>query len=100
VSFYFDDRIERLSDAAQLRAKATEHIVSTGESVVAALTTDRSRLEVVLACGEDDLEEFFEDLKSPSLFFAGLFPGSDNDGTDAVTIVLPDLDGVVRRHPH
>jgi hypothetical protein len=27
-------------------------------------------------------------------------PGRDNDGVNAVTLTLPDLDGTVRAHPH
>jgi hypothetical protein len=28
------------------------------------------------------------------------YPGRDNDGESAITLDLPDADGVVRRHPH
>jgi hypothetical protein len=30
----------------------------------------------------------------------GAYPSADDDGTDAVTLVVPDADGQVRAHPH
>jgi hypothetical protein len=30
----------------------------------------------------------------------GAFPGRDDDGERALTLPLPDADGVVRPHPH
>jgi hypothetical protein len=32
--------------------------------------------------------------------FYGATPDRENDGTHAVTVTLPDADGIVRPHPH
>jgi len=32
--------------------------------------------------------------------FYGPFPSPDDDGVNAITIVLPDVDGFVRPHPY
>lgn len=100
VSFYFDGRVERFSDHGSVKRRAEELIASTGESVMAALTEDDSTLVVDFVNGPVGLAEFLQDNSSSSLFFAGVVPGRDNDGYDAVTITIPDEDGVVRMHPH
>jgi hypothetical protein len=50
--------------------------------------------------GCNDLDDFVSTLTAVSLVFFGPFPASDNDGIRAVTVALPDADGVVRSHPH
>jgi len=100
VSFYFDNRIARLADSAKVISKAGAVIASRGECVVGALTADECTLDVDFVGGTQDVREFLEQHQRASLFFAGEFPARDNDGCDAVTITLPDLDGEVRQHPH
>jgi hypothetical protein len=46
------------------------------------------------------LLDFVSALAPSTLFFFGQFPARDNDGDSAITVILPDTDGVVRDHPH
>jgi hypothetical protein len=39
-------------------------------------------------------------IKQNEQLYFGPFPARDNDGQSAITLVLPDKDGVVRQHPH
>lgn len=100
VSFYFDGRVGKISDIASLARRVEDVVASSRECVVAALAVGESRLSVDFVNGLQDLSEFLEDHSSSSVFFAGEFPGRDNDGYNAVTFTVPDEDGVVRGHPH
>jgi hypothetical protein len=46
-----------------------------------------------------EADEFARDHPDATII-VGAFPAAENDGLDAVTIDLPDADGVVRPHPH
>jgi hypothetical protein len=50
--------------------------------------------------GRRDLEEFEESLDAGESIFFGRFPDRNSDSIHAVTLDLPDRDGIVRRHPH
>ncbi len=100
VSFYFDGRLSKITDSTTFARRATELFASVGESVVAALTADECTLAVDFVSGPEDMKEFLAEHSNRPLFFVGEFPARDNDGRDAVTLAIPDLDGVVRPHPH
>ena len=55
---------------------------------------------ITLALSVTDLAEFMSTVAPTSQVLFGAFPNRDNDGTRALTVTLPDLDGVVRSHPH
>lgn len=107
VSFYFDDRIayrrytpdvhrQVLDLMAKLRCLPGE----TGEIVVGQLADDEVRIDVDFPSGAKDLDEFTATLGHSSWIFYGQYPGRDNDGVHAVTVSLPDRDGILRAHPH
>lgn len=99
VSFYFDDRILRVPFSQELR-KDIEIIVSRyGEAVVGVAREHDSLIDVEFVAGPTDLAEVM-DVAIPAVMFIGTFPAPDNDGTAAITVTLPDSDGVVRDHPH
>lgn len=106
VSFYFDDRIAHRLYTPWLHQQMLQLMRSlrdageTGEIVVGQLAADGLHIEVDFPSGPRDLEEFTRTLGADSQIYVGLFPGRDDDGVDAVTLTLPDLDGITRAHPH
>ncbi len=99
VSFYFNERIGMFRDAPALRERVAEVLARAGECVVAATTDERYVLAAEFACHVSELNEQLA-LHPVPPWFAGPFPARDNDGADAITLTLPDADGVVRPHPH
>ncbi len=96
ISFYFDDRIEALVDSATTRSIITttcdEHEITLG-----ALGLDGLRIEMGFASNAEEVALALPPLTDAAqLVFFGEFPGRDNDGTWAITLTLPDQDGVVR----
>ena len=75
-------------------------IETTGDVMVGYLTTDSVSLAMESAGSTGDLDDFLRSAGSESQIFAGPFPAAKNDGIHAVTIIVPDADGVVRDHPH
>ena len=65
-----------------------------------ALKEDSISIDVDFITDIKELLEFVSNLEPADLFFFGQFPARDNDGINAITITLPDADGVVRAHPH
>jgi hypothetical protein len=101
VSFYFDGRIERRFLDENLVDVVLDLIRVQREAVVVGmLSTDRMAIDVEFVAGLGDLSEFLGATLDGVEMFVGAFPARDDDGKDAVTIDLPDPDGVVRRHPH
>jgi hypothetical protein len=98
VSFYFDGRIRRTADRSFVRAEVERITAVEPDAVSGALAPDGLHIQHWCVCGLADLEEFLAELDGPRDLFVGAFPDRDNDGVRAVTFVLPDADGVVRRH--
>lgn len=100
VSFYFDDRMRSDFYSTELKSRVETIIAETGEAVVGVLCEDGMHINVEIIAGLHELAEFVSTLGPTSRVFYGAFPARDNDGIRAVTVVLPDADGVVRAHPH
>ena len=100
VSFYFDGRIKHEPYSAVARATIERIICEEREAVVGYLQEAGPRIEVQIVAGPAELDELAPNLIASSSVFYGAFPARDNDGVRAVTIVLPDEDGIVRRHPY
>lgn len=100
VSFYFDGRIchERLS--SEVDKNLRDIIAKTGDAVVGMLCGNGLQLDMTVVTGPNDLSEVFASRVETTTVFYGAFPARDNDGERAVTVTLPDSDGVVRLHPH
>lgn len=99
VSFYFNEQIRRCRYSEQTRMEIENVIAATGECVVGALGDDGITMERDFVCSTEELVEFVDEHSTSEWWFYGAFPGWDNDGRDAVTLTLPDRDGVVRDHP-
>jgi hypothetical protein len=99
VSFYFDGRIRRAPDSSVFRADVEKIIAVTGDAMVGALTPGGILIDARIVSGPSDLADELTDLRA-TMFFYGAFPARDNDGVRAVTVQIPDEDGIVRAHPH
>lgn len=106
VSFYFDDRIARrlytpgLHQQMLRLMRSLREAGDSGEIVVGQLAADGLHIEVDYPSGPESLEEITRTLGTRSRIYVGRYPGRDNDGVDAVTLTLPDLDGITRAHPY
>jgi hypothetical protein len=100
VSFYFDGRISSSSISPQLAADIFTLIHRVGEIVVGVLAEDGVKINVDFPSSTEEVTELMSTTSPASRVFYGEFPAQDNDGTRAVSLILPDRDGIVRRHPH
>lgn len=100
VSFYFDDRIKRSVLGDEFVDDVLDIVAAEGEAVVGVLADGGLELDVDFVAGLGDLTEMLGGRRDGAVVFAGAFPGRDDDGVNAVTVDLPDADGVVRSHPH
>lgn len=100
VSFYFDERIRSASYSPQLGTDIAKVIDDTGDAVVGVLGEDGIEIHVDIVVSGDDLAEVMAATSPASRVFYGSFPSRDDDGMRAVTVTLPDRDGIVRGHPH
>lgn len=98
VSFYFDDRIIE-GDPATTKDRIVEIAKRDGDALVAAFDGDLE-MRADFPAGRSSLDDFLVDLEPGDRFFYGAFPAPDDDGINAVSLVLPDTDGVVREHPY
>jgi hypothetical protein len=99
VSFYFDGRISSGANSTLVQDRILEVVAETGECVVGHAETE-VRLEVDFITAASELWEFVALLGPEATIYFGPFPARDNDGRQAITVVLPDRDGVIRPHPH
>lgn len=60
---------------------------------------DGLEIAVEIVAGPNELSEVSSGFAGEQVFF-GAFPRRDNDGHRALTLTLPDADGLVREHPH
>jgi len=100
VSFYLDQRIAKHTFSTTLRPSmlaVTDPI--TDEAVMLVGTADDIHLELEIYTATD-LDDCLASLEASQPIWFGAFPAADDDGTNAVTITLPDEDGIVRSHPH
>jgi hypothetical protein len=98
VCFYFDDRITE-GDPATTRDLILAIAKRDGNAVVAAFDGDLE-LRVDFPAGHASLDDFLAELEPGDRFFYGAFPAAENDGTNAVSLVVPDADGVARDNPY
>ena len=99
VSFYFDGRLTLGQLDGGARASVLAIAKRDGEAVIGATRSGEIGIEVDFPSSEAEVDEFVTDHPDSTLMF-GAFPGRDDDGERAITLTLPDADGVVRPHPH
>jgi hypothetical protein len=99
VSFYFDSRIRRGTFDDEVAGEILDLAAEHGDAVVGWLSDDELEIMVDIIAGPNELSEVGPGLAGGQVFY-GAFPGRDNDGLGAITVTLPDADGIVREHPH
>ncbi|MGE3167175.1 MAG: hypothetical protein AB7O52_19895 [Planctomycetota bacterium] len=100
VSFYFDDRIKRGQYTHDLNEAVLRVLERDPDCVVGGLGSDQVEIDVCYVTGQEDLDEFVASLPDDAILFHGAVPARDSDGVQAITVVIPDADGVIRDHPH
>lgn len=101
TSFYFDGRIRRMTYPPEPSSVLVDEIIrSTGDCVVGSLSKDGVCIDSDIVTSVNEFVEFLSCVTPPSTLFIGAFPARDNDGENAVSVILPDTDGIVRSHPH
>lgn len=100
VSFYFGDQL-RVSPDATVARVALRAILQTEPDAVLGILPGEGVLTVKVSnVSIEDLDEELESVANASMLLFGPFPPRQNDGISAVTLDLPDADGIVRAHPH
>jgi hypothetical protein len=100
VSFYFDERFHWHAYDGTIATEILAIAERDGDAVVGRLAADGISVEVEYVASETELNEFVMTLRSGEEVLVGAFPARDNDGERAITVDLPDRDGIVRAHPH
>ncbi|MFD6159751.1 hypothetical protein ACFWF7_41075 [Nocardia sp. NPDC060256] len=100
VSFYFDKRIPRGPYVEKVRTELLEFITRDGDALIGWPAADGVRIDMAIVGGPRDIDEEVSDSESDEDVFYGAYPGRDDDGVNAITVTLPDADGVTRRHPY
>lgn len=100
VSFYFDRRIRYAIPEPGIVDLILQTAHRDGDAMVGRLAVGEIEIAVEYIAGPRDWAEFASTLRPGQAVFFGPFPARDNDGRNAVTVTLPDRDGVARRHPH
>lgn len=100
VSFYFDGRLSIGRYGLEARAALVQAALSDHNAVFGRIDPNGFEVHVDFPSSPREIDEFSAELEPQELALMGRFPGRDNDGTNAVTIDLPERDGVVRVHPH
>ena len=99
VSLYFDGRFLVGGFGDDERRAVTEIIDRDGEAVLGAVGASNIEAEVEFPSSVSEAEEFAQAHAQETLV-VGAFPAAEDDGIAAVTVDLPDADGVVRSQPH
>jgi hypothetical protein len=99
VSFYFDGRLASSVYDSSVGRALLAIAVQDGDAVIGRLGDDQFEINVDFVASPAELEEYASELPSGAEVIYGRFPARDNDGLRAVTIDVPDRDGVVRPHP-
>lgn len=98
VSFYFDERLAwRILDD-EVRAELLAILADDGDFPLGRPLAG-IELDVVIVSGMDELAREVAHAEGKAVL-VGRFPSRADDGQSAITIHLPDLDGVVRSHPY
>lgn len=100
VSLYFDDRIKRAERSRKVEDELHSILAATGEVLVGASARDPLIIEMECVSGPNELAELLAQVPPKAGLFYGSFPARDNDGSRAITLDLPDIDGIQRPHPH
>lgn len=100
VSFYLDGQISIQRAGPDLRESLLSILHRTGAVLVGLEEVDGIHIAMHIPVGDEELDETLSTLGEDSIVYVGPYPGRDDDGRRAITLLIPDSDGVVRQHPH
>jgi hypothetical protein len=100
VSFYRDGRIRRAPFSDEVGTELIEYIVRDRDALLGWRIPGTPELNMEVISGSVELSEFKAEAIAQGEVFYGASPGRDNDGVNAITVMMPDADGVIRPHPH
>jgi hypothetical protein len=100
LSFYFDDRIMQGPFDDDIAEQVIQFAADDGDAVLGRLRPEGLEILVDFVTNRPDLADLAKEFGPEEHVFYGRVPGRDNDSVNAVTLDLPDRDGVVRAHPH
>jgi hypothetical protein len=100
VHFLFGERFVHRVYSPEVRDGILRIVKEDREAVVGQLDVDGLTLDTEYIANAVELDEYVENFGSASRVFYCRYPGWESNGLDAVTVVLPDADGVLRKHPH
>lgn len=99
VGFYFEDRFRRMAFNDDAEVEILRVITDTQEAVVGVVTPGEVVLDAHVLTDSLELSEVYVELVGHDIYL-GPYPDPATDGVHAITLVLPDADGVVRKHPY
>jgi len=100
VSFYFDGRLAAGPYNNQVSIEILDIAKKDGDAVVGLLSADGITISVEFISSREELEQFVQEMAPAATVYYGPFPARNNDGKNAITVDLPDSDGILRSHPH
>lgn len=100
VSFYFAGALHVEVDSGAVRQRMFQEITRTGEIVLGYPDEAAVELDVEIVSGPGELTELLMHHREGNLAVWGPWPARRNDGQEAITVDLVDVDGVLRQHPH
>lgn len=100
VTFYFDGRIRACQRGVDVATEIDNELRNGGEVVIGLLRDDGIEISMSIETHSDDVRDILQSQQEGQLLFWGAYPARDDDGVTAITLVMADADGVVRRHPH
>lgn len=93
VSLYFDERFKRSNWSDETSRAVLDVVKAHGECVVAVESSNGGELSPFFISGANDLVEFLGELEAGAVVYFGSYPMQDNDGTRAVSFIVPDALG-------
>ncbi|MFJ7949850.1 hypothetical protein ACIQ6K_40760 [Streptomyces sp. NPDC096354] len=100
VSVYLDGRIACHRYDESVRKSIIKIAAEEYDCVVGMRGVDQFSIEVDFIGGPAELDEYEQAVGNLSQVYYGSFPGRDNDDLNAVTLIVPDADGIRRAHPY
>jgi hypothetical protein len=100
VSFYADGRVKHGPFTDEVEVELSDIIVREHGAILGWQLPGTTELTMEFPGHPAEVSELVVDALAQSEVFYGAFPAPDNDGVNAITVDLPDHDGIVRRHPH
>ena len=100
LTFYFDNRLRIESAGDSLSTRIAEEFHRHRNCVVGLVSDGELEVAVEFLETPEELQECVRSMQVGTNVFYGAFPRWDDDYDNAITVYLPDEDGITRRHPH